>query len=185
MVSPATASEVLSELENVDWLISRGKGPRKERQLAQPAALLDEWSKQVKDIPGPSLVRYYVPGTKFDRLLVRIGEEFGKSNTEYAITYEAAAQIYAPFLSSVAQVRMRLAKTQESQAALSNLGARSVTEGANLAIIDTESKGELLFRTLVDNIWLASPVQVYLDLQRGEGRSTELAKHLRQEKIRF
>jgi DNA-binding transcriptional ArsR family regulator len=185
MVSPATASEVLSELEDMDWLISRGRGPRKERQLSQPAALLDEWSKQVKTVPGPSLTRYYVPGTKFDRLLIRIGEEFGRTNTEYAITYEAAAQMYAPFLSSIAQVRMRLANTQESQAALSDLGARSVTEGSNLAIIDAESKGDFLFRTLLDNIWLASPVQVYLDLQRGEGRSTELAKHLRQEKIGF
>ena len=48
-----------------------------------------------------------------------------------------------------------------------------------------KSSGELLFRELVDGIWLASPVQVYLDLMRGEGRAREMAKHLRQEKIGF
>jgi hypothetical protein len=32
---------------------------------------------------------------------------------------------------------------------------------------------------------LASPIQVYLDLLRGEGRAKEMADHLRQEQIGF
>ena len=60
-----------------------------------------------------------------------------------------------------------------------------VTEGANLAIIETKSTGELLFREQVDGVWLASPVQVYLDLLRGEGRAKEMAEHLRREMMGF
>ncbi len=82
-------------------------------------------------------------------------------------------------------MRVRLLETPESQAALSELGARPVTEGANLAIIDAKSEGELLFRNQINNIWLASPIQVYLDLQRGEGRSLEMSEHLRKERIGF
>ena len=56
---------------------------------------------------------------------------------------------------------------------------------ANLAVIETKSAGELLFREQVGGVWLASPVQVYLDLLRGEGRAKEMAEHLRQERIKF
>ncbi len=65
------------------------------------------------------------------------------------------------------------------------LDARSVDHGANLAVIEVRSPGELLFRELVNGVWLASTVQVYLDLMRSEGRARELAKHLRDERIGF
>ena len=64
-------------------------------------------------------------------------------------------------------------------------GARVVDEGANLAIIEATSPGDFLFRERVGGIWLASPVQVYLDLLRGEGRSKEMAEHLRKKRIGF
>jgi Transcriptional regulator, AbiEi antitoxin, Type IV TA system len=185
MVSPATVSEVFSELERQDWVTLQGKGPGKARQLCQPAALLDAWAKQVKDSPLPTMSRYYVPGVKADGLMSRIAEEFGKQNIEYAVSYESAAQRYAPFLSHISQVRLRILKSSESEAPVSALGARSVAEGSNLAIIDTESRGELLFRNKINDIWLASPVQVYLDLMHGEGRSMEMAEHLRKERIGF
>ena len=53
LVSPATASQVLTELERFDWLASRGKGPGKERHLREPAALLDAWVKQLASSSPP------------------------------------------------------------------------------------------------------------------------------------
>ena len=185
MVSPATASQVLTELERFDWLESRGQGPSKERHLREPAALLDAWVKQLVSLRPPNLRRYYVPGAKADTLLERVGEVFNAHNAEYAISHEAAAQRYAPFLSSVSQVRTRLLIGSNADAAIGDLGARVVNEGANLAIIEAKSPGELLFRERVGGIWLASPVQVYLDLLRGEGRGKEMAEHLRKERIGF
>jgi hypothetical protein len=185
MVSPATASQVLTELERFDWLVSRGQGPRKERHLREPAALLDAWVKQLASIRPPNLRRYYVPAMKADTLLERVGEVFDAHNAAYAISYEAAAQNYAPFLSGVSQVRARLLMGANTDAAIGDLGARVVNEGANLAIIEAKSPGDLLFRERVGGIWLASPVQVYLDLLRGEGRSKEMAEHLRKERIGF
>ncbi len=64
MVSPATASQVLTELERFDWLEARGQDPTKERHLREPAALLDAWAKQLIVIRPPTLRRYYVPGTR-------------------------------------------------------------------------------------------------------------------------
>lgn len=185
MVSPATASQVLTELERFDWLESRGQGPSKERHLREPAAMLDAWVKQLASIRPSTLRRYYVPAMKADTLLEKVGEVFDAHDAQYAISHEAAAQRYAPFLSGVSQVRTRLLIGSNADAAIGDLGARVVNEGANLAIIEAKSPGELLFRERVGGIWLASPVQVYLDLLRGEGRAKEMAEHLRKERIGF
>jgi hypothetical protein len=166
-------------------LVSRGQGPNKERHLSEPTALLDAWVKQLTSMRAPALRRYYVPAMNGNTLLKQVAEVFARHEVEYAIGFEAAAQCYAPFLSSVSQVRARLMVGIAATAAIGELGARVVTEGANLAMIEAKSPGELLYREHVDGIWLASPIQVYLDLLQGDGRAKEMAEHLRKEKIGF
>lgn len=185
MVSPATASQVLTELERFDWLEARGQGPSKERYLREPAALLDAWAKQLATIRPPALRRYYVPGAKADTLTARIGQVLDAHDVQYAISHEAAAQRYAPFLSNVSQVRVRVLIGANADAAIGDLEARVVNDGSNLGIIEAKSSGELLFRERSDGLWLASPIQIYLDLLRGEGRSKEMAEHFRKERIGF
>jgi hypothetical protein len=141
--------------------------------------------KQIASIRPPALRRYYVPSIKAETLLEHVGQAFATHEVGYAVSFEAAAQRYAPFLSSVSQVRARLLVSAAADAAIGALGARAVGEGANLSIIEAKSPGELLFREQVGGIWLASPIQVYLDLLRGEGRSKEMAEHLRKERIGF
>ena len=68
---------------------------------------------------------------------------------------------------------------------IADLGARVVNDGANFAVIEAKSSGELLFREKIDGLWLASPIHIYLDLLRGEGRATEMAEHFRKERIGF
>lgn len=184
-VSQATASEVLTELERFEWVVSRGQGPGKERHLKDPAALLNAWVKQLESARTPTLRRFYVPSLKADQLLEPIGRVFGDHKIEYEISYEAAAQCYAPFLSAISQIRCRLIPGPTIDAALSDLDARVVTEGANFAVIEANSTGELLFREHLAGVWLASPIQVYLDLLRGEGRAKEMAAHLRKQRIGF
>lgn len=185
MVSPATASQVLTELERFDWLEARGQGPTKERHLREPAALLDAWAKQLAVSQLPTLRRYYVPGTKADDLEAQISQVFDAHEVQYAVTYEGAAQRYAPFLSNVLQVRARVLIGANTDAAIADLNARAVSEGANLIIIEAKSPGELLFRGRAGQLWLANDIQIYLDLLRGEGRAKEMAEHFRKERIGF
>lgn len=132
-----------------------------------------------------SMRRYFVPAAHGEGLVEKFAEICAASKAEYAITHEAAGQRYAPFLSTVSQVRCRLPGGPAADRALGALDARVVDQGANLAVIEVKSPGELLFRESVKGIWLAGTVQVYLDLMRSEGRARELAKHLRQERIGF
>lgn len=184
MVSPATASQVLTELERFDWLAARGQGPGKERHLNEPTALLDEWVRQLATSPASNLRRYFVPGTRADTLLPKIAQVFEAHGVEYAVSHEAAAQHHAPFLSNISQVRARVLPGDQAERALQELNARAVSEGANLALIEADP-GDLLFREKVGDLWLASPIQIYFDLLRGEGRSKEMAEHFRKEKIGF
>ena len=184
-VSPATASQVLMELERFDWVVSRGQGPGKERHLREPGALLDAWVNQLAVMRPLSLRRYFVPSARAEGLVEKFAAVCAANKAEYAITHEAAGQRYAPFLSTVAQVRCRLLAGPAGDRALGELDARFVDQGANLAVIEVESPSELLFRESVNGVWLASAVQVYLDLMRSEGRAKEMAKHLRQERIGF
>ena len=184
-VSAATVSEVLMQLERFDWLTSRGKGPKKERCLREPAALLDTWIKQLDTIRQPTRHRFHVPSTQPNELIRKMGDIFESHSVEYAITHEAAGQCYAPFLTDFSQVHCRLLPDKATDRALKELDARTVSEGGNLTIIEIPSPDELLLRKQVDGVWLASPIQVYLDLMRGGDRSKEIAEHLRREKIGF
>ena len=184
-VSPATASQVLTELGRFDWLAWRGRGPGKERYLREPAALLDEWVKQLAVMRPPTMRRYYVPSIQVDGLVEKIDQILAAQGVEYAITHEAAGQRYAPYLSRLSQVRCRMLTSPAADQAIGELDARAVSEGFNLAIIEAKSPGELLFRERVKSLWLASPIQVYLDLVHSEGRAKEMAEHLRREGIGF
>ncbi len=184
-VSPATASQVLMKLERFDWVASRGQGPNKKRQLRDPSALLDAWVNQLAMMRPLAMRRYFVPSMHAEGLVEKFAEVCAEKNAEYAITHEAAGQRYAPFLSTISQVRCRMLAGPATDEALSALDVRLVVRGANLAIIEVESSNELLFRQLDNRIWLANPVQVYLDLMRSEGRAKEMARHLRNETLRF
>jgi hypothetical protein len=122
---------------------------------------------------------------KTDKLAERVGQVLDAYDVQYAVSYEAAAQHYAPFLSNISQVRLRVFVGANTDAAIGSLDARVVNEGANLSFIEVKSQGELLFGERVDGLWLASPIHIYLDLLCGEGRSKEMAEHFRQESLKF
>jgi hypothetical protein len=185
-VSPATASETLSGLEKMEWVSARGQGPSKERRLSNARGLLDEWKAQIqasrRQLPRR---RFYVSGGDLSALANRIAMHCESEGIEYALTQEAAAQRYAPFLSSYSRLAIRVAPARGAEKMLADFDARLVTEGANVDILETKTHGEFLFKEKIDGVWLASPVQVYLDLLRGEGRARDMAEHLRKELLRI
>ncbi|KFG67141.1 hypothetical protein JH26_23905 [Microvirga sp. BSC39] len=185
-VSPATASETLTMLEKMEWVSARGQGPSKERRVSNAPGLLNEWKTQIqasrRQLPRR---RYYVPGGDLSALAHRIAMHCEGERIEYALTQEAAAQRYAPFLSSYSRLAIRVPPVRGVEQMLADFDARPVTEGANVDILETKTQSEFLFKEKVDNLWLASPVQVYLDLLRGEGRARDMAEHIRKELLRI
>ena len=185
-VSPATASETLSALERFEWLTVRGQGPSKKRRLTDPGALLDGWQNQTLAATRKQPHRrFYISSSGPDAIAHRFSDICEQLGLNYALTAQSAAQAYAPFLTTVSRVTCRLAYSSRVSELYAELEAKPVNEGANLDVIETGSQGEFLFKERVGQLWLASPVQVYLDLLRSGGRGNEMAEHLRQETVGF
>lgn len=163
----------------------RGQGTSKERQLREPAALLDAWARQAEQSRAPSLQRYYVPKLLGDALKLRMAQAFDAHGAEYAVSHEAAAQRGARPPCEVSQVRARVLPGMSADAAIGELGAQVVHHSGNLVIIRAKSPGELLFRERVEGLWFASPIHVYLDLLRDDGRGRDAAVRFRRERIGF
>ena len=182
-VSPATVSQTFKHLERRDWLEANGKGPAKRRLLMRPDTLLDAWRDSVLASPEAKRSRYYVPRKKPEEMAWQIRQEAPNANIDLEFTGQFAAQSYTPFLSSVSDLAVRVHGKQDSEWLLSMLGARKVSEGANLVVIDASSERRSRKRNETDERLLATPLQVYLDLLEDHGRSKEMAEHLRSQKL--
>jgi hypothetical protein len=184
-VSPSTVSVTLAELEKRDLVAVQGKGPNKTRRLSEPAALLDEWGRQTELLLKPEIRRYYVPRSKPEELMKAINDVCKRLSTAYVITHEWAAQLYSPFLSSISQVKCRIFPNAPLSLIASELNAREVEEGSNWGLIESESMRDMLFEEEIPGLRVESPILAYLDLLGREGRSKEMAEHLRRERIGF
>jgi hypothetical protein len=177
-VSAPTASKALSDLERRDWIEVRGSGPSKARRLANPSEALDAWTKFLVVQKQADQRRYFIPGSS-ENLVRRFADACALQKATYAVTGEVAGQAYSPFLSSVSQLVCRMLVGEAAVSVLEKMQARTVNEGWNLAVIESRSLGDFFRTTVKDGVTFANPLQVYLDLVRGGGRSKELAEHLR------
>ena len=182
-VSPATASDTLREMERREWVEVEGSGPSKLRRLRAPGPVLDAWTAFIADQKPAKLTRYYVSRADTEDLAGKLDQTCRDADAAYAVTAEAAAQAYAPYLSNVSQLRCRIVPGPSQDRALEMLQARPVTEGWNLGIIETKARGDVTVGERVDGVALAPPLQVYIDLLQGSGRAKEMAAHLRQERL--
>jgi hypothetical protein len=185
-VAVSTVSRSFIELERMELVETRGKGPKKERHLTKPAALLDAWAEIVRAEPAPPSRRYFVSGALGHVQLVNeIAHMLENANIEHALTGEAAAQRYNPFLTSVPLARFRVENIEQAEKTLTARKVRRVDEGANLVLIDTPERDEFLLKQSVDGISVVSPIQAYIDLQQLPGRAKEASQHLREERLGY
>jgi DNA-binding transcriptional regulator YhcF (GntR family) len=182
-VSPATASATLSEMERREWMEVRGRGPAKLRRLSDPKRMIDSWSQFVEHQKPPSVERYYSPLLDWREVMKALDHACHERGIPYAITGEAAAQAYAPFMTSISQVRCRMVPSGNQRAVLAAIDARPVDEGWNLAIVPVRNEAEARAANRISGVGYASPLRAYLDLLQLPGRAKDVARHLRAERL--
>jgi hypothetical protein len=179
--SVGTVSETLHELERRDWVEAVGSGPSKLRRLTNPSNLLDEWKAYQLVQKPPQMKRYFVPGKIPD-----IIHQLKDGSINYEITGEVAGQHYAPYLTKVSTLVCRYNHGLFTDMFLEKIKAKPVSEGWNFGLIAASPTiRQLRFRQTVDRVKYASPLQTYLDLLQGPGRSKDLAEHLREQKLKY
>jgi hypothetical protein len=181
-VSTALAHRVFSRLERETVLAADGRGPRKTRRVASPAALLDLWAEEAVEPKVRRTTAYaLLRGDGTRELSLRLG----KHDLGHAVTGVAAAARRVAFLTSVlvTEIRVEAARMPDDVAAAA--GARLVEEGANLVLVQGSDDAELRFRREVDGVWLAAETRVYLDALRDPRRGAEQAREYRSQVFGF
>lgn len=180
--STYTCSIVLQELERREWCETQGAGRTKRRRLVQPGKLLDEWVGhwQPRNVNRSHWYAFVEnPRMLIDRLTCLVKES--GVDFPWAFTGAAAANIYAPLLTSVDSAEIIV---PSGYAAIlgTSLNMKPAQKGSNVTIIEREGTS-LQFREFhaLHPACFASPYIQYLDLLDGRGRNKELALHLREQ----
>lgn len=179
--SPYTCSIVLQELERREWCETMGAGRSKRRKLVKPAALLDAWAEQWEQREEKK-TRWYTFVEDPKQLLTRLTYlmDTGSIDVEWAFTGAAAANTYAPLLTSIEGVEIIIPRGLTETVA-SVLKLKPASKGSNVTLIEREGSS-FMFRDLHPEIpsYFASPYIMYLDLLNGRGRNRELATYIRE-----
>ena len=109
-------------------------------------------------------------------------EEHG---VDYALTLSSGAEMVAPFATGVDRLHLIVPATAKLDDAVTAAGLKPVEDGANITLMVTRQHAPLLLRHRIEEIWVASDIQLYLDLQNWPARGKEQAEYLRKERLRF
>lgn len=170
-VSLGQVSHVKTLLWEQEWLESDKEGIR----LTQPEPLLMEWAQQ-SDL-NRSEVRTFYSLRSLAELEAALADRCEQLAIPYALTAFSGAARLAP------QVRYQRAfayigERGKLEQIARELGLKEVESGANVALILPYDEGVFYGARKVDQVAIANPIQVYLDLQGLKQRGEEAASFL-------
>jgi len=180
-VATGLAHRVLARLEEEGVIVAEGSGPQRVRRVTNRAALLDLWAEEQLDRPRRTLGHLLAQTPQ--KLIQQLATELGRAGIDYALTGAAAANLVAPFVTTIPVVEVWVAET----AAPEQLAATAdpVDDGQNVVFLQAKHDTPLAFREQRQDIWLANRFRLYADLRRDPRRGREQADHLREQVIGF
>ncbi|WP_322093579.1 type IV toxin-antitoxin system AbiEi family antitoxin [Paraburkholderia bannensis] len=178
--SQYTVSVVLQELERRELCDSRGAGRMLRRRLIEPRKLLDAWATHWTK-RKETRTRWHFFTDRSDLLPAKLTDKIGSLNPTFswAVTGTAAANAYAPLLTTVDTVEI-IVPPGKAENLARNMRLKHAEKGANVVFVERERAASFLFRTGFPGCasYFASPFIIYLDLLDGRGRNKELAAHV-------
>jgi hypothetical protein len=183
-VAPSTVHQVFTFLEEHLWVEKRGAGPRAVRVLLEPGALLDAWSEH-HTLAAYSAHRFHRWARDQSEVWRSVTAALETRGVEYALTLASGARFVAPFATESGRLTLLVPPTPTLEELARMAGLSPVDEGETVTFLVTRERSPLLFRNRVDDTWVASDIQLYLDLYAWPQRGKEQARHLRAERLGF
>ena len=185
-VSLATVHQVFTTLEELGMLSRSGKGPQTVRHLEEPGQLLDSWASQ-HSLRDYTWKRFYRLSRSPEELEQAVADVLRSSpSVIYGLTLEAGAARVAPWVTTLERWSVILENSTDGlEDQLKRQGFRAVDEGENLLLLICSEPSPLQCLQEVGGLWVASPVQLYLDLKASPRRGKEQALHLRNERLGY
>ncbi|MBP0633189.1 hypothetical protein J8I32_30820 [Cupriavidus sp. AcVe19-1a] len=172
-----TSSVVLQELERREWCESSDGRPHR-RRLTKPRQLLDAWATHwVKRKEKRS--RWYAFTERPHMLLDYLADKMDQADVsfDWAFTGAAAANAYAPLLTSVDTAEIVVPPGHADELAR-EIGLKPAEKGANVTFVERDGASLMFRQADYAPEYFASPFILYLDLLDGRGRNKELAQHV-------
>jgi AraC-like DNA-binding protein len=183
-VSPYTVHQVFTLLEKQLWVEKQGKGPNTIRTLRDPSALLDDWAN-AHSLEEYRFQRFHKWAQSQADLKREVIGALNRLNIDYAFTLASGAELVAPFATGIERLTLLVQDAAQIEQAAKEMGLTRVESGENVTLLDTRYRSPLMFRQRIDGAFVASDVQLYLDLWAWPMRGKEQAKHLRAERLPY
>lgn len=175
-LSKGYVSKVVSRLEEAS-LVERDNVGR--LRVPDPDLLLDAWS-EAYDFTSHDIRPGHIASRSPDQTIARVVEVLNSAQLRYAATGLAGAWRYTQY-ASYRLVTFYVGRLPDSNV-LDQIGFREIgSSGANTWLVVPEDSGVFDGKKKLEDVWCASPVQVYLDLLSHPERSREAADYLRKE----
>ncbi len=173
-ISLGTASDVKKLLQERDWVRADRNGIR----LTRPEALLAEWAERYDYRRSKARDFYSLkPPAETEAAIAAACRDRG---AKYAFTGFSGAARHAAFV-RYNKATAYVAHDIEEIAWSAKL--KEVKSGANVTLLTPYDEGVFLGSEEVNGETVASPLQVYLDLQHAPARGAEAAERLFHQKI--
>jgi hypothetical protein len=183
-VSVGLAHRVLARLEREQVVDVEGAGPQRTRRVTNPTALLDLWAEEMRDRDVKQLRAYRL--ARDPRAQARtLSRSLTEAKIEHAVTGAAGATRLAPFITAVPVTDIWAPETVALDTIAEVAGAEVVPEGHNIVFRQAADDGPLVFRQLVDDVWIANAFRLFYDVRQDPRRGREQADRLREEVIGF
>ena len=182
-LSPGYASKVVSRCEELGYVSRSHEGIK----LRDARSILDDWvidySKKSKS--RKKVRKFFCRANSPIEVMSRMASlDNPPSDAKYALSFHAGAHFVDPYASfEVVDVYIDDLKIQSYFA--HELKMRSVEKGENVRFRSPFYKESAFFRSRrLDNLWVVSDLQLYLDLYHYPIRGREQAEHIYQRRLR-
>jgi len=173
-VSLGQIANVKKLLLDREWIVQQNGF-----SLIEPWKLLEEWSNAYTY--RKNQVRNFYSLKSIPEIEADLARLYSEKGIEYALTGFSGAARFAP------AVRYNRAMAYVSivlEDGVSLLNLKEVESGANVMLLGPYDEGVFYGTQMIEDIKIASPVQIYLDLKGYKGREEEAAEVLLGDEIK-
>ena len=182
-LSPAWVSEVLRRLISAGYAARVGEGTI----ISRPLDLLNDWAEAYSFTRRNDLRSFFCEAPNPQQVIARVASVPTHAVGRYALTLHAGASLVAPY-SEFHEVHIYIDpsgfREETEQAWKETLDLQPVETGGNVYLTWPYYKeGAFYGRRNVEGVWLASDIQLYVDLYNYPIRGREQAEYLMRNRL--